>query len=946
MPIERVLNLPFPSDLTDISSVQEYLQRLYVALTENSYLLVEDIQREANPDASYVVVSSNDNLTNERVLTAGNGITLSDGGAGGNMAVAVDSNDVFLLDQTTPQTVVNGIPLLDQEHDDFSKLKEFVNKDYVDWAATAIGANYYMTDDTDSDTGYKICSLTPSADSETYIEVSGITDDQLLGTWISDVGEAPTKLLRGIFDWFIFAEKTSGTKTLRLYWKLYERKTDDSEVLVATSSESNELDTGVKTSYIVPLTLDSDYTPDSGSRIVGKIYASVSGSGNAPTVKIYYQGVSGSRWEIPSSTEILDSIYVKQADHTKAAHDALGIDAETTDGYHLDQDVRTTASPTFDDLTLSSPSNIYNLSHDSFADFVANEHIDHTSVTLTAGTGLTGGGDISANRTFNVDVGIADNKILQVDQAAGLTTGNLVRATSSGLESRTDAEILAQLSGKASSVFDWNGQDLTNIADLSAKTIAIVPGSTSDIPASFQSLQSTAPLGSELVTNGTFDSDLSGWTIGGTGSGWTWDSGKAKHNTGNTDTLSQDISVTDGTTYQVEITISGRTAGSIIVDVGGVYIYSYGSDKNLNSNTTYKRTLVASGTGSQVLTITPTSNFDGAIDNVTVKAITSTAQAAFAARDDDGSIVIEGRGDTGLSNLAFGRDALRSNTTGSSNSVFGLNALRSNTTGSSNSAFGRDALRSNTTGSSNSAFGQDALLSNTAGSFNSAFGRDALRSNTTGSFNSAFGLNALYYNTTGFSNSTFGRDALLSNTAGSSNSAFGRDALRSNTTGSSNSAFGRDALRSNTTGSSNSVFGLNALYYNTTGFSNSAFGWDALLYNQEGDGNVGIGYKAGRGTTIHDKNYNVLIGYQAGRDLNAVNHKLVIANDYTDARTLIHGDFSTKTLFTKAPTSAPVDGDFHASDICFYLDEVNHKLKVKVKYSDGTTIKTGEVALS
>ena len=385
---------------------------------------------------------------------------------GGGETSSSTAGEALILDQTTPQTVVNGIPLLDQEYDDFSNPDEFVNKGYVDWVATAIGANYYMTDDDDGDTGYKVCSLIPSADSETYIEASGVTDGQLLGTWISDVGEAPSKLPRGMYDWFIFAEKTSGTKTLRLYWKLYERKTDDSEVLIATSSESNELKMGEKTSYIIPLALDSDHTPDSGSRIVGKIYASVSGSGNAPTVKIYYQGASGSRWEIPTSTEILNNIYVKQADHTKAVHDALGIDAETTDGYHLDQDVRTTASPTFNDLTLSSPSNIYNLSHDSFTDFVANEHIDHTSVTLIAGTGLTGGGDISANRTFNVDVGIADNKILQVDQAAGLTAGNLVRATSSGLESRTDAEILAQLSGKAGSAFDWNGQDLTNVGDL------------------------------------------------------------------------------------------------------------------------------------------------------------------------------------------------------------------------------------------------------------------------------------------------------------------------------------------------------------------------------------------------------------------------------------------------------------------------------------------------
>jgi len=42
--------------------------------------------------------------------------------------------------------------------------------------------------------------------------------------------------------------------------------------------------------------------------------------------------------------------------------------------------------------------------HDTLTNFVANEHIDHTAVTLTAGTGLSGGGDISANRTFAVDL--------------------------------------------------------------------------------------------------------------------------------------------------------------------------------------------------------------------------------------------------------------------------------------------------------------------------------------------------------------------------------------------------------------------------------------------------------------------------------------------------------------------------------------------------------------
>ena len=43
------------------------------------------------------------------------------------------------------------------------------------------------------------------------------------------------------------------------------------------------------------------------------------------------------------------------------------------------------------------------IDHDQTTNFVPNEHIDHTSVTLTAGDGLSGGGNISSNRTFTVD---------------------------------------------------------------------------------------------------------------------------------------------------------------------------------------------------------------------------------------------------------------------------------------------------------------------------------------------------------------------------------------------------------------------------------------------------------------------------------------------------------------------------------------------------------------
>jgi len=41
----------------------------------------------------------------------------------------------------------------------------------------------------------------------------------------------------------------------------------------------------------------------------------------------------------------------------------------------FDQAVKQASAPTFDDLTITTPVNIYGLSHDSFADYAANQHV-------------------------------------------------------------------------------------------------------------------------------------------------------------------------------------------------------------------------------------------------------------------------------------------------------------------------------------------------------------------------------------------------------------------------------------------------------------------------------------------------------------------------------------------------------------------------------------------
>ena len=45
------------------------------------------------------------------------------------------------------------------------------------------------------------------------------------------------------------------------------------------------------------------------------------------------------------------------------------------------------------------------IAHDSTTGYVANRHIDHTAVSISAGNGLSGGGDISTTRTLTLDTG-------------------------------------------------------------------------------------------------------------------------------------------------------------------------------------------------------------------------------------------------------------------------------------------------------------------------------------------------------------------------------------------------------------------------------------------------------------------------------------------------------------------------------------------------------------
>ena len=134
--------------------------------------------------------------------------------------------------------------------------------------------------------------------------------------------------------------------------------------------------------------------------------------------------------------------------------------SENTNLYYTDTRVKTK----LDAETVVSASS--QVDHDATTNFVTNEHIDHSGVTITAGTGLTGGGTIAATRTINVVGGdgiTANADDIEVDATVLRTTAYSVVSSSAQFTSST-APFTGSFSG---SVFAGDGSDLTGLVSSS-----------------------------------------------------------------------------------------------------------------------------------------------------------------------------------------------------------------------------------------------------------------------------------------------------------------------------------------------------------------------------------------------------------------------------------------------------------------------------------------------
>jgi len=216
--------------------------------------------------------------------------------------------------------------------------------------------------------------------------------------------------------------------------------------------------------------------------------------------------------------------------------------------------------------------NVGNVDHDSLSGFVGNEHINHGSVTITAGTGLDGGGDITTSRTINLSsTGVSANSYGAAGTVPTFTVnaqGQLTTASDVTI-SITESQIsdLGNYSTVGHTHTLANITDVTataaevNLLDLAGLTTGHVLRATGATTAAWEQLN-TSDLNNDLgfVTNTTLagltDTDISGLASG-------------------------DLLIYDGTDSFDNVPMSGDATidetGTLTLEDTGVSASSYGS---------------------------------------------------------------------------------------------------------------------------------------------------------------------------------------------------------------------------------------------------------------------------------------------------------------------------------------------------------------------------------
>ena len=399
---------------------------------------------------------------------------------------------------------------------------------------------------------------------------------------------------------------------------------------------SNEIETAV-TNNQIQIGLPNDVTVGNNLTVVGNLEV----QGTTTSVDSTTITLGDNILELNGSGAANGGLYVKDATAPNTATGSLLWDS-TNDYWKAgakDSEIRILLAE--GDGVVSGSAQI---ALSGLSDYDANDHIDHTSVTITAGNGLTGGGDISATRTINV--ASANNGI--VANADNIELATASSTFTDGVKTKLNAEGVfsssAQLQGdflntNGDGVFSGSAQvDGTAITN---NTITIVGNSTAlggsvslaNITDGSGIVSASAQLTSDFDTryiNTNSDGVVSGSAqIDGTSITNNTISGVALGSNLNNLTVDDStIALNSGTTY------NGGAARTVSVKSGGI------TNTQINASAAIDHTKIDFGgsgltSGSLGLTISDGSSTDSVQVGVDTLSVVGTANEIETAVTDN-----------------------------------------------------------------------------------------------------------------------------------------------------------------------------------------------------------------------------------------------------------------------------------------------------------------------
>ncbi len=190
-----------------------------------------------------------------------------------------------------PESAVDGIVL---------PLKSIAELRAFDAFASSVGLTLFLHQNASADVaGYKLLDSLFPDDAKTEVFNATVTvDDQEIEQWVTVSGGIDVVFLHhGVYHLHGHGYKFSGTKDLRLYFKVYIRTAGGAETLIGTSEESSILPDAE--AEIEVHTEIHEQALNLTDRIVVKIFAHLEGVGSNPVMYFYVEGNTLTRFSLP-----------------------------------------------------------------------------------------------------------------------------------------------------------------------------------------------------------------------------------------------------------------------------------------------------------------------------------------------------------------------------------------------------------------------------------------------------------------------------------------------------------------------------------------------------------------------------------------------------------------------------------------------------------------------